>query len=240
MDSCASRFTALGYDFDGRTYYTLSACGPQRGKKERLPSEGERSSMKRWGWFVAVWGKPGSVQEKGEDAMVEDDPNAERWWGFADVQEMRKLSKWLTYRDEADMLFKKDHNKKSDAVVNMQGAGTAAATGVFVPNVPPSRPSVSSRVTTVSKAGKSPFCPLPTLSDSGSGDSAKKMDVDQGIMDDDGDSDMSQPATQPSVKALAKGVLEFADFVEWRLRREETLGKGRRGETAIAVGKFYE
>lgn len=108
MDACSCRFAPLGCDMDGRTYYILSSSGPRKGKKDCLPSNTECAGMRRWGWFVAVYGRPGTMAQLPEDDHMEtdselasdNDRNMPRWWGFASVDEMRKLSKWLVYRAE--------------------------------------------------------------------------------------------------------------------------------------------
>ncbi|KAF8578019.1 hypothetical protein K439DRAFT_1621662 [Ramaria rubella] len=206
MDCSASRFASLGCDTDGRTYYALSASGPQRGKKERLPSEGERSSLKRWGWFVAVFGKAGTVVGRKTEDVTEDegdceenkDPNAERWWGFEDVGQMRSLSKWLAYCAEVNFpgSIGKDANSSSS------GSGTATSTLIS---------SLSHNTGGV----LSDNCSVSPTSDL----FLNEMDVDRDEQDLH-ESDMSQPATALGMKSLAKAVLDFAEFVDWRLKRE--------------------
>lgn len=107
-NSCASRFEPLGIDADGRIYYLPSSLGPFRGKKDRLPSPYERLSFRKWGWFIAVYGKPGTqiqdieLDEINADPDNKDELREEGWWGFSDVSEIRKLSKWLTSRPEIE------------------------------------------------------------------------------------------------------------------------------------------
>lgn len=153
MDACSSRFMPLGCDIDGRTYYILSASGPHQGKKDRVPSEAERSGMRKWSWFIAVYGRPGTIiAETNPDDVETDsgdgDPNANRWWGFVNVEDMRKLSKWLAQRGETE---------------------------------PPASPSHS----------------LTTLSE---------QEADERM------------GTLSGMKYLARSIMEFADFVEWRLK----------------------
>ena len=50
----APRFTPFGTDAEGRVYYASSAF---KGKKRNVPSLDERRSMRKWSWFLAVWGK---------------------------------------------------------------------------------------------------------------------------------------------------------------------------------------
>lgn len=80
------RFISAGTDMDGRVYYILSL--PAQGVK--LPSDEVRAGMGRWSWFVAVHGTPG--------AETTADATTNAWYGFNEAKEIRKLSKWLTWR----------------------------------------------------------------------------------------------------------------------------------------------
>lgn len=183
---------------DGRTYYALSASGPRRGKKERLPGEGERP--KKWAWFISVWGKPGTIVHRDEESMDVDEedapPNTERWWTFTDVHEMRQLSKWLTFRADADM----------------SGEDTVVATSMLAGEMTRvTDSSTKNDVAIRSKGRSSP--PLSALVISNAEDEgADRVDID-----------LSQPPTQAGVKTLAKSVLEFADFIEWRMANDEKV-----------------
>ncbi|KAF8495866.1 hypothetical protein JB92DRAFT_2992147 [Gautieria morchelliformis] len=218
MDCSASRFTSLGCDAEGRTYYALSASGPQRGKKERLPSESERFAMRRWGWFIAVYGKPGTVIQPGsEDDIEEDEDEGEsktaRWWGFVDVEEMRKLSKWVAYCAEA--------NTPNSIVSGTKSTDATATSGTF----PSCVPSLSGS-TVISRSESRPLSPVP--------DPLDPPTEGTGI-----DRDNSAPlATSAGMKALAKAILDFADFIDWRLNRDQASAKGK-GTGAIAPTKFY-
>ena len=212
IDSCASRFMSLGRDSDGRIYYALSASGPQRGKKERLPTESEQLAMKRWGWFIAVYGKPGTVIQHGSDAMDEDEdedePSEERWWGFADVKEMRKLSKWLAYCAEADISTDIGDTKpiKSSAEIKTSNTMTCL---------------MPSRLGTSVISSFDSRLPLSLMSHLSNSQSENKF------LDQDHDRTFMKPTTSTEMKGLAKAVVEFANFIEWRLSRGETArGKG--------------
>jgi len=105
------RFKALGSDSEGRLYYASSGFehkGKGRAKKATMPSLEERENLQKWGWFLAVWGKggdPNDASKRGEndvDAASDNDEGEreERWWGFADPVEVKKLAKWLATHDE--------------------------------------------------------------------------------------------------------------------------------------------
>ncbi|KAF4620528.1 hypothetical protein D9613_000295 [Agrocybe pediades] len=139
------RFQALGTDDDGRTYYALSPGVAERDaafeylecassekpmkpkKKGRTVSEEDRSEMREWTWFVAVWGKrppltPAEQKAKEEekahrmsvdgdedrsededsDDSEDDDADVEKWWGFWDPEEISKLAEWISIKSGID------------------------------------------------------------------------------------------------------------------------------------------
>ena len=135
--SFAPRFTNLGTDNDGRVYYALSPGAAEREaafeyvevassdkamklkKKGRVLSLDDRSEMRDWSWFIAVWGtrppflsnmaeKTGpdkmAVEEAddSEDSDEEDEENVPRWWGFWDVEEIAKLAEWISVTSDLE------------------------------------------------------------------------------------------------------------------------------------------
>lgn len=118
---------------DGRSYWALSpgldereaaidllavSAGSKDGarakgrtiKGKRAAEEEERKGMKRWSWFVAVWGKrPDDADvrlvhktstdsdEDSEDSEEEDD-GEEKWWGFWEPEEIRRLAAYVGRR----------------------------------------------------------------------------------------------------------------------------------------------
>jgi hypothetical protein len=76
--------------------------------------------MRRWGWFVAVWGpKPadGLLPPRDEDTPdeeEEDEERDERWWGLWQADEIRKLADWLAIKnglaDGGEMIAESDGN----------------------------------------------------------------------------------------------------------------------------------
>ncbi|KIJ49555.1 hypothetical protein M422DRAFT_27922 [Sphaerobolus stellatus SS14] len=181
LDSCSSRFMPLGRDLEGRVYYALSASGPQKGKKDRVPSESERVSMKKWGWLLACYGKPGSVvkpldSDDMDSNSDEEGESGDRWWGFSDADEMRKLSKWFLHEIE----IKEDTS-----------SGNSKAPSAFSERAQSPRRSLT---------------PLSVLEE----ELGSKHKEDR----------MMPRGAVSEVKTLAKSVMEFADFIEWRLKRE--------------------
>ncbi|KAK7057235.1 zf-4CXXC-R1 domain-containing protein [Favolaschia claudopus] len=126
------RFSVLGTDRDGRTYYALSpslsesdsalefiasmvadtddANGNSKARrKRRSKREEERSSLKEWSWFIAVWGtKPplesGTLPFKpiastdDDDDDEPDDETVDKWWAIWQPVEIRKLVSWITIK----------------------------------------------------------------------------------------------------------------------------------------------
>ena len=53
--------------------------------------------MGKWSWFLAVWGV-GGKGAAGQVDGVEDDTDDEyedKWWGFREPKEIKKLAKWI-------------------------------------------------------------------------------------------------------------------------------------------------
>lgn len=115
-----TRVSPLGRDMDGRTYWALtpgiketetalsyltsfsreSKAASSKVKRSRfVPSDEDRRPMKKWPWFLAVWGPtpPASERTRLEDSEDEgsDDDAEEKWWGFWDPKEITKLVHWI-------------------------------------------------------------------------------------------------------------------------------------------------
>jgi hypothetical protein len=78
-----------------------------KGKRKGMAAEG-RQEMKEWSWFVAVWGKrparapdAADAKQDKDDACSENsddedaDEDEERWWGFWEPEEIRRLAWWV-------------------------------------------------------------------------------------------------------------------------------------------------
>ncbi|KAF8871260.1 hypothetical protein CPB84DRAFT_1830164 [Gymnopilus junonius] len=134
IDSCSKiisksfvpRFTTLGVDDEGRTYYALSPSVAEREaafeylqvassekhmkpkKKGRVLSTEDRRELRDWSWFIAVWGKipPLSPEENAKkielDSDNEEDEDAatkeEKWWGFWEPEEISKVADWISIK----------------------------------------------------------------------------------------------------------------------------------------------
>ncbi len=122
----APRFAPLGIDHEGRTYFALTpgvaerdaaaallAGDTSKGGKAHgrvIVSADERRALRRWGWFVAVWGQkpadglvPASEEDDDDgDEEESDDDDAtvvERWWGLWQAGEIRKLADWVAIKN---------------------------------------------------------------------------------------------------------------------------------------------
>jgi len=126
------RFSVLGMDHDGRTYYTLSpgvverevgfeylevvsADKPRKLKKKgRILAAEERSKMKEWSWFVSVWGKkpplegPSNAQPAKSDTITissdeeDGEEEVEKWWGFWEPEEIVKVADWIYIKSKLE------------------------------------------------------------------------------------------------------------------------------------------
>ena len=63
--------------------------------------------MRRWGWFIAIWGQkptdavlPPSTNDDDDTDEEEDDMDNERWWGLWQSDEIRKLADWIAIKNE--------------------------------------------------------------------------------------------------------------------------------------------
>ena len=127
------RFSILGTDHDGRTYYALSpgvlerevgfeylevvsADKPRKLKKKRRTLAAEdRSKMKEWSWFISVWGKKPLCEGRSNDAQPakndtissdEEDreEEVEKWWGFWEPEEIAKVADWIYIKSKLEDL----------------------------------------------------------------------------------------------------------------------------------------
>ena len=136
MSAYAPRFGGpLGKDMDGRLYWTLSPGIAERenaiitlsesvgdesaGKKvpKVIPNDDERKGMRKWSWFVAVWGKKPKLEgarlsKPNRKTKYTDDTNdsedsdeggdEDGWWGIWDPVEIEKVADWIEIRAGLD------------------------------------------------------------------------------------------------------------------------------------------
>ena len=249
----ALRFTPLGTDHKGRVYFALTPSVAEReaaaallagdvtkgGKAQgrTVVSTDERSALRRWGWFISVWGKKpvdGVVPaSEGDDDDDDGDEDVERWWGIWQPDEIRRLADWIAIRNgivEGKRLImdatKGDgHDKR-----------VVAVPGCRVPSAASTK--TGSHESSRSGASSSKLTPLTVASDSGdepgfdsSLSSVSEDESDEGPNGCDGDVQMhggdARPLPSPNeLKALVKNLMEYADVLDWRVWRMND-GPGR-------------
>ena len=91
----------------------LAGDASKGGKAHRraIISSYERSAMRRWGWFIAIWGRkpadgilPPSNDDTDDDDEDDEDMDNERWWGLWQSDEIRKLADWIAIKNELTAL----------------------------------------------------------------------------------------------------------------------------------------
>ncbi len=243
--SYALRFAPLGSDHEGRIYFALSPSVAERevaaallagdmtkgGKAQgrAVVSTDERSELRRWGWFISVWGKKpvdGFVLA-GEDDD-EDVEDVERWWGIWQPDEIRRLADWIAIkngisegkRPTADATKGDGHDKRAAAIPDGRGPSAAST-------------KTGSHKSSRSGASSSNLTPLSIASDTEDepGFDSPLSSVSGDVSDeepngDDGDVQMhggdARPLPSPNeLKTLVKALIEYADVLAWRVWRME-------------------
>ncbi|KAI0043666.1 hypothetical protein FA95DRAFT_1597841 [Auriscalpium vulgare] len=265
----APRFAPLGTDHAGRIYYALSPSIVEReaalallggdakkGGKARgraVVSSDEREGMRRWGWFVAVWGsKPepepaneANAKGKSKELDEDEDDGSERWWGFWEPREVRNIADWIAGKNGVSV--GKGRMEEHQDMQPEADSGTLA--------------KLEARSRSGSTAASSHYSsPLSDASDD-------EMDVDDvselsalsDEEDDNGMKGMMRTAAdgkplpgRSQLKALVKGLHEYADVLDWRVWRmqsdeakdgkeNEVKDKGKQKEKsqAVASARFY-
>ncbi|KAG8963689.1 hypothetical protein FRC03_002661, partial [Tulasnella sp. 419] len=215
----------IGMDFDSRSYYLLSLPSQASRPPKTASPEDSSSTMKstddeedgieikRWSWALAVW-KPDD-----KEADDDDDDQAGQWYGFTEAGEIRKLVKWLEWRKaEQD---KKVENSQQD----VRSGGSSR---------PSARSSASLSKSTSTSVSRSSMTSMD-------------LDVDEDEDEDEVDDMLTgqQPQRRKSklstaaahfdpeaifadaprtmqvdIKSLCKHLVNFADFLDWKLKKE--------------------
>ncbi|KAI9442810.1 hypothetical protein BJY52DRAFT_1216841 [Lactarius psammicola] len=249
----APRFAPLGIDHEGRTYFALTPSVAEReaaaallagdtskgGKAHgrAVVSADERRSMRRWGWFVAVWGqKPADGLVPASEEENDDDDDAtvvERWWGLWQADEIRKLADWIAIKNG----FAGGEQPTERGAEDEPGAsGLDGRRGLPTTEVESngSRSGVqSSNLTPLSDASDTEDnAGVLSLSGDGS-DSEAGVGNAQMRVDEDG----RAIPTQNELKALVRALKEYAEVLDWRAwRMEEEPGPDGK-ENGAAKGR---
>ncbi|KAH9942475.1 uncharacterized protein BXZ73DRAFT_41158 [Epithele typhae] len=276
---CVARCAPLGRDADGRVYFALSPGVAEReaaeellqgkrgevrmGRRKAVVEEDERKRMRHWSWFLAVWGrKPeGAVvamiddgeeetegKGKGKETTVEGDDEP-RWWGFWHPEQIAKLAEWHAVRHGFDLASKRVRAAADDnAVVDIDDVNVPAAGKGKKPRGRPS--NVSSAASSRARTAAEDDSDLTDQSE----DERDEIVDDAGV-DADGDVQMRTNArgepvpTRRELRALARGLKQYAEQLEWRIRRAckddgEKAGLKGKGKAVgrsepIAPASFY-
>lgn len=251
----APRYISLGRDLDGRVYYVLSPGSGEYeaamqlvhghdgkvklGKRRGMWTEDDRQELQKWSWFVSVWGrKPEGAQvpERGDDEESEEDEeddHGDAWWGFWQPEEIYKLAEWISRKSNLPEDDPKDKSKADGSRTKSQSP-VHAVNGVV-------KKAASSRGRTTSASSS-----LTSLASSRSTrESSPLSDISSDEEDEDVEMrESSHPTRPPNVRelhALVKGLREYADVLQWRVKRvtrdasEEKDGKA----AAVPTKRFY-
>lgn len=169
--------------------------------------------MRKWGWFLAVWGRVEKPLKKGketknsrkdiDDDMSSDKEDAEGWWGFSDPMEIKNLAKWIAAKEELDVKkssdgFSMDPKREPSNSSTHRSASTSTQGGL----------SISDR-TTAKKRGSPQEA-----------DSDDEMDVDgSGDRYAQAQLDLLGAGRKPNkseLKALVRNLNDYGDFLAWR------------------------
>ena len=259
LHACAPRFAPLGTDHGGRIYFALSPSVAEReaavallagdtskgGKAQgrAIVSTDERSALRRWGWFVAVWGKkPGDGLVPEDD---DDDVDVERWWGIWQPDEIRRLADWIAIKNgiaEEKCLTIKGDSRKEQIVTIPNGRGHSAA----------STRTSGSLKTGGGRGSRSGACssnltPLSHVSDGedelGFDSSLSSVSGDESDGEPNGrdgkvrmqaDDDARPLPSQNELKTLVKALMEYAEVLDWRVWRMQEE-PGRDGRECVTI-----
>ena len=186
-----------------------------------IVSADERSTMRRWGWFVAVWGKkpadglvPASEDDDDDDDEESDD--VERWWGLWQADEIRKLADWIGIKNG----FAEDEPGATGPEGRRRPSTEAEGNGSG---------QQSSHLTPLSDASGTDD---EALSVSGDGPDAEASCVGNAQMRLDENGQIIP--TPNELKELVRALREYAEVLGWRAwRMEEEPGpEGKENGTA--------
>ena len=240
----APRFAPLGIDHEGRTYFALTpgvaerdaaaallAGDTSKGGKAHgrvIVSADERRALRRWGWFVAVWGQkpadglvPASEEDDDDgDEEESDDDDAtvvERWWGLWQAGEIRKLADWVAIKNG----FAGGEQPIAEDEAGVSGPDARRYPPTTEAESNGSRSGVqSSHLTPLSDASDTEDeAGVPSVSGDGSDAEVGCGGVgnEQMRVDEDG----RAIPTQNELKALVRALRECAEVLDWRAWRME-------------------
>ncbi|KAI0705095.1 hypothetical protein C8T65DRAFT_577776 [Cerioporus squamosus] len=229
---CMPRFGPLGRDTEGRIYYAITPGVTEReaavellegGKgdvkfgKRRVAEQDARKEMKHWSWFVAIWGRKPEGAEVVNPEDADGDEDAERWWAFWEPEQVSKLAEWLAMRYGIDLEAKRPNKDSGDsAVLDVEDAG-----GEKIPAKDDDKKSRARQSKSSSASSSRPrmFASLNKGSDlEDESDSEDETDAD-GDVQMRLDSRGEPVPTKNDLRALARGLKDYAELLDWRIKR---------------------
>lgn len=194
-----------------------------------MPTKEERGAMRKWGWFLAVWGRVEKPLKKGKetknsrkDDMSSDKENAEGWWGFSDPLEIKNLAKWIAAKEELDVKktsdgFSKDPKREPSNSSTRRSASTSTQAGL----------SISDRTTAKKRGSPQEADSDDEMDIDGSGDRYAQAQLDLvGVC---------RKPNKSELKVLVRNLNEYGDFLAWRCG--ESLALTDPGEDEAEKGK---
>jgi hypothetical protein len=208
-------------------------------------SADERSTLRRWGWFISVWGKKpvDGIVPAGEDDDEDDDEveDFERWWGIWQPGEIRRLADWIAMENgivegkrlTTDPTKGDGHDKRAATVPD--GRGPSAASTKTGSHGSSRSGVLSSKLTPLSVTSDTedePGFDSSLSSVSGDGSDEEPNGDDDDVQMHGGD---TQPLPLPNeLKTLAKALKEYADVLDWRVwRMEDEPGRDSKENGAV-------
>jgi len=205
----------------------------------------ERGALRRWGWFISVWGKKpvDGFLPAGED---DDDDDVQRWWGIWQPDEIRRLADWIAIKNglaEGKRLTtdtKGDGHDKPVAAVPDGRGPLAASTNISSSAKAGSHGSRSG-------ASSSNLTPLSVASDTedepGFDSSLSSISGEESDGEPNGDDNEVQmhgggdarPLPSPNeLRTLVKTLIEYAEVLDWRVwRMQEESGRNSEEDGAV-------
>ncbi|OSX66129.1 hypothetical protein POSPLADRAFT_1131222 [Postia placenta MAD-698-R-SB12] len=239
------RYYPLGQDLEGRTYYALTPSEAEReaaskliaGKDGRVKlhrkrgalTEEERREMQRWSWFIAVWGqlpegaKVAKTDDEDDDGV---DEGGESWWGFWDPAEVRKVAEWIAVKCELG-----EGKPRSQAALNTDKGKQVDRSSTY--------DTLAS-----SLAGSREPSPLSDLSSDEEENDDENNDEEEDLYAGMRVDSQDHPVpTRRELRGLVKRLKEYADLLEWRIRRVGGEGSGEKNQDVlepIPPKRFYK
>jgi hypothetical protein len=214
-----------------------------------IVSTDERSTLRRWGWFIAVWGeKPvdGLIPEpEDEDEDEEDIDDAERWWGIWQPDEIRRLADWIAIKNditEGKHPATKGNSHEQQTVAVSDGRGyTATSTGTSGSLKTGDRESRSGawsgNLTPLSHASDTEDEPAfdSSLSSISGDESDGEPIEDNGKVRMQVDNDASPRPSQNELMTLVKALMEYAEVLDWRVWRMQQEEPRQDGKGSVTT-----